>query len=62
MNKVQCPICDEGMQKEWSEYPEYPFCSPRCRLIDLGRWLDEGYKFAKPEESEDRSTAPDSDE
>jgi len=29
-----------------------PFCSPRCRQIDLGRWLDEGYGL--PYESEEQ--------
>jgi endogenous inhibitor of DNA gyrase (YacG/DUF329 family) len=24
--------------------PSFPFCSDRCRLIDLGRWIDEAYK------------------
>jgi endogenous inhibitor of DNA gyrase (YacG/DUF329 family) len=28
--------------KEW---PDWPFCSPRCRLIDLGRWLGESYRL-----------------
>jgi endogenous inhibitor of DNA gyrase (YacG/DUF329 family) len=43
------------------DWPEYPFCSTRCRLIDLGRWLGEKYRIhpqaegdapATPEESE----------
>lgn len=29
------------------EWPLYPFCSRRCKLIDLGRWLDEGYAVEK---------------
>jgi endogenous inhibitor of DNA gyrase (YacG/DUF329 family) len=29
-----------------AEWPEFPFCSPRCRLIDLGRWLGEDYRMA----------------
>lgn len=28
------------------DWPEWPFCSPRCRLIDLGRWLGEDYRLA----------------
>ena len=44
MSKVQCPICDAAMPAPWMEYPEYPFCSKRCRTIDLGRWLGESYK------------------
>ena len=27
------------MQGERSDWPQFPFCSPRCKLIDLGRWL-----------------------
>jgi hypothetical protein len=36
------------MPGPWQEYPQYPFCSKRCKLIDLGRWLGEGYKIEKP--------------
>jgi endogenous inhibitor of DNA gyrase (YacG/DUF329 family) len=37
---VKCPTC--GRQTEWSENaPFRPFCSERCRLIDLGAWLSE---------------------
>ena len=41
-----------------SEWPEHPFCSPRCRTIDLGRWLDERYRIPEPE----RESSPDSDD
>ena len=52
MIRVRCPICDRvmdgGSQAEW---PDFPFCSPRCRTIDLGRWLGEAYRIkAAPEE------------
>jgi len=37
---VKCPTC--GRQIEWSEAASFrPFCSERCRLIDLGAWLSE---------------------
>ena len=37
---VACPTC--GRKIEWSEAsPHRPFCSDRCRLIDLGAWLSE---------------------
>lgn len=49
-----CPICDAPMPGPWQEYPAYPFCSPRCRLIDLGRWLGEDYKLARPVNDRDR--------
>jgi endogenous inhibitor of DNA gyrase (YacG/DUF329 family) len=38
--KVQCPTCRRPI--EWSnEFPYRPFCSDRCRLIDLGAWISE---------------------
>ncbi|HKE44367.1 MAG TPA: DNA gyrase inhibitor YacG [Steroidobacteraceae bacterium] len=37
---VKCPTC--GRPLEWTgESPFRPFCSDRCRLIDLGAWLSE---------------------
>jgi endogenous inhibitor of DNA gyrase (YacG/DUF329 family) len=36
----------EGEQQ--AEWPEFPFCSARCRLIDLGRWLGEDYRLTTP--------------
>jgi endogenous inhibitor of DNA gyrase (YacG/DUF329 family) len=44
---VKCPTC--GRSIEWSEQsPFRPFCSERCRVIDLGAWLTE--KHAIPGE------------
>ena len=37
----RCPVCDAEVDLETT--PTVPFCSDRCRLIDLGRWLDEAY-------------------
>jgi len=37
---VSCPTC--GKQVVWSDASRWrPFCSERCRLIDLGEWLEE---------------------
>jgi endogenous inhibitor of DNA gyrase (YacG/DUF329 family) len=37
MHSVPCPTCDRPV--EWSEKsPWRPFCSERCKLIDLGAW------------------------
>jgi uncharacterized protein len=52
MIKVRCPICQQEMRGHQAEWPDYPFCSRRCRLIDLGRWLNEEYTLA-PEEDEE---------
>ena len=39
---VKCPTC--GEQVEWSEDSHWkPFCSERCKLIDLGAWADESH-------------------
>jgi len=38
--RVKCPTC--GREIEWSDKaPFRPFCSERCRLIDLGAWISE---------------------
>jgi len=36
---VKCPTCQREL--EWEHAPFRPFCSERCRLIDLGAWLSE---------------------
>lgn len=36
-----------------AEWPDYPFCSAKCRKIDLGRWL--GEKYAIPTEDQAKS-------
>lgn len=54
MSKVRCPICDTPMPGNWADYPAYPFCTKRCKLVDLGRWLGEGYAVAADER--ERST------
>ena len=58
MKKVQCPICGAAMPGNWQDYPDYPFCTKRCRTIDLGRWLGEEYRVAGKDAGEDRSTPP----
>lgn len=36
--RLECPTCKRAI--EWSdEFPYRPFCSERCRLIDLGAWI-----------------------
>ena len=38
---MKCPTC--GKSTEWKENPFRPFCSERCQLRDLGRWVDGDY-------------------
>jgi len=44
--EVSCPCC--GKLHPWQGNPFRPFCSERCKLIDLGAWLEE--KHAIPGE------------
>jgi endogenous inhibitor of DNA gyrase (YacG/DUF329 family) len=47
----QCPICNRPV--EWQDNPFRPFCSERCQLIDLGKWVSEEYRVpGKPAPSE----------
>ena len=40
--KVQCPTCQKDV--EWKPESKYrPFCSERCKLIDLGEWASGGH-------------------
>lgn len=42
---VSCPSC--GKKVSWTPLePFRPFCSERCKLIDLGEWATEGYAIA----------------
>jgi uncharacterized protein len=41
--EVPCPRC--GTRREWSGNPDRPFCSERCKLIDLGSWLTEKHSI-----------------
>jgi endogenous inhibitor of DNA gyrase (YacG/DUF329 family) len=41
--KILCPICNNSTT--WEENPSRPFCSERCKLIDLGKWVLEEYKI-----------------
>jgi len=41
---VTCPTCKKEARYH-SDKPHRPFCSERCRLIDLGEWADEGHRI-----------------
>lgn len=49
MKQVSCPTCKKPV--EWVVTQTFrPFCSERCRMIDLGQWADD--KYAVPCEEE----------
>ncbi len=47
---VKCPTCKKV--GDWFAGPYGPFCSKRCRLIDLGKWLGEENVISEPLRSE----------
>jgi uncharacterized protein len=57
---IPCPICRKPVALG---DPELPFCSKRCRLIDLGKWADEEYRISSPAKDFDaEQQGPGSDE
>lgn len=44
--EVKCPQC--GRRGGWLDLPSGPFCSPRCKQLDLGAWLDEERRISSP--------------
>jgi uncharacterized protein len=59
---MKCPTC--GRPIEWSDaWPQRPFCSDRCRLIDLGGWLSEKHAIpGEPITDDEAGSAPREDE
>jgi endogenous inhibitor of DNA gyrase (YacG/DUF329 family) len=47
MSRARCPTCKASLERTASA-AALPFCSPRCKLLDLGRWLDGGYAIHEP--------------
>jgi uncharacterized protein len=43
--RIQCPICKKSVK---AGDPEFPFCSERCRTIDLGKWASGQYVISSP--------------
>ncbi len=44
---MACPICKKPVPAR-AENPAFPFCSNRCKLLDLGKWLGEEYRVPGP--------------
>jgi uncharacterized protein len=54
---MKCPICKKPTT--WEGNPDRPFCSERCRIIDLGNWSAEDYRVEMPlQDSEENAEAP----
>ncbi len=50
---MRCPICSK--EALWKDNPYRPFCSERCKLIDLDNWLSDRYRVSTPVEAPDRA-------
>lgn len=52
-----CPICKKVAAPR-STNPSLPFCSSRCKTVDLGKWLSEQYRVPVEEESDEIQEQP----
>ena len=54
---VTCPHC--GKEHQWDTSNRFrPFCSERCKMIDLGKWANEDYRVAQPAEEQEFTDPP----
>jgi endogenous inhibitor of DNA gyrase (YacG/DUF329 family) len=53
---IKCPVCHT--ETPWTGNPHRPFCSERCRFVDLGSWADDKYRIVG-DDREDESLPAD---
>jgi endogenous inhibitor of DNA gyrase (YacG/DUF329 family) len=64
--KRRCPVCrkifelEVSFQEQSKEEQCFPFCSERCKLTDLGAWLDGKYRIMGESKSENSGDSPNS--
>jgi uncharacterized protein len=54
--QIICPICKN--KTTWEENSWKPFCSERCKLIDLGKWVSEEYRIEDKKENTENEEHP----
>lgn len=54
--ETRCPICKKPTNSEKDN--EFPFCSERCRVTDLGNWSSEKYRLSGPALDESETENP----
>jgi endogenous inhibitor of DNA gyrase (YacG/DUF329 family) len=68
MIRGRCPICSKFYEiATLDDLPSFPFCTERCRLVDLGRWIDGEYVISGPcaapaQQEDDHNPAPENAE
>jgi len=55
--KLRCPICKKPVKIADADFP---FCSERCRLIDLGKWASDAYVISSPVDDAEEAVREDS--
>ena len=53
-----CPICKKDVPPRPGNLA-FPFCSSRCKMVDLGKWLNEDYRVPSEDESDPDESHPD---
>ena len=49
MPTFECPTCKKSLTvAHRDDAPFRPFCCERCKMVDLGRWLDGTYRISEP--------------
>ena len=66
MLKLECPTCHRVMQvQRLEDLRTFPFCSERCKMVDLGRWLQGDFRIPgedlEPEDSEESAPPEESE-
>jgi endogenous inhibitor of DNA gyrase (YacG/DUF329 family) len=57
----ECPTC--GKAVDWQNSLFRPFCSERCKLVDLGKWVNEEYRVpGKPDSSNEKNDEPEEED
>jgi len=46
--RIVCPQCKKTIADAPDDHPPRPFCSAKCKLVDLGNWLNEAYRVSEP--------------
>ena len=57
---MRCPICKSSVDESTLGKPgsAFPFCSERCKVIDLGRWLDGAYQIPVEDVADEADAEP----
>jgi endogenous inhibitor of DNA gyrase (YacG/DUF329 family) len=56
-----CPLCGRPAAPRDGN-PSFPFCSDRCKLVDLGKWLGEDYRIPGPRPGDGGAPGPPADD